>query len=193
MHPGLIRRLWILASIAGLSAANVSAQSTPPTSAATRLKLIAEEAPPTSEPPAAAGLTDVVPRSRPPAMPATDDPTAPGPEMRRLIGDDSSNNQNATSAYPDFRLRARVIVHGKPPVALIEDLGSPARATVAGPPGTAGGPPSPHSVPVLRAIREGDEFVLPQGETTSPIRVVKLTASEVVLELVNRKIQIRLD
>jgi hypothetical protein len=184
---------WAAMSLVG--ADRVGAQTPPPATAAARLKLIAEEPQPQATP-SRADPFDGEPPPRPIAAPPPNDPTAPGPEMRRLLGDETPNAPASAPAYPDIRLRARMIVHGKPPIALIEVMDSNSRSSgptpLGGPPGVPG-PTGSHPQVLLRVIREGDEFVLPQGDVTSPIRVVKLTADEVILEMVNRKLQIRLD
>lgn len=188
----LVRCGLMLTAIAGLGADHAAAQTTtPPATAAARLKLIAEEPQPQVTAPAPAP-TDTAPSARPAAAPATNDPTAPGPEMRRLMGDETPNAPGPTPSIPDIRLRARVIVHGKPPAALIEIGGGAARQQTPAPDGSPSAPRA-RSSGHFRTIREGEEFVVAQGDATSPVRVVKLTASEVLLEIVNRKLQIRLD
>lgn len=185
----------VLAVIAGFGHDRAAAQTPAPASAATRLKLIAEEpqvrvsqASPTSTNPPVPPAPE--PPSQPVVEPKANDPTMPGPAIRDLLNNETPNAPGPSPTIPSLRLRARVIVHGKPPAALIE-IGVPSnRGQVGGPPAAAG---AIRSVGVFRAVREGEEFVIPEFDATSPIRVVKLSATEAVLEFVNRKLQVRLD
>lgn len=183
---------WVLAAVAGLGSERAAAQTTaPPTTAAARLKLIAEEPQPQAVPTATSPEKTAPPVASAPATPTKNDPTVPSPAIRELLGTETPGAPAATPSIPDLRLRARVIVHGKPPTALVEIGGNAARAAAATPGGPTGSPAGRSGY--FRTIREGDEFDIPQGDATSPVRVVKLSASEVVVEIVNRKLLIRLD
>jgi hypothetical protein len=185
--------------------------------AASQLRLIADQAQPAATAPAAASYparqsTSSAP-GNPPAVGGAAgssvplpsrrgvDPTVPDAAIRPYI-EESRNDASAPSqAFPDIRLRARIIAEGRPPTALIE-IGGPAMRAPATPMPEAAGmsgqrrqayrPTAPQPTGVFRTIREGDEFLLPIGDS-SPIRVLRVTKEEVVIEIVNRKTQFRLD
>jgi hypothetical protein len=200
--------------IAPLGASTVKAQTTPPSAgtAASRLRLVAPEAQPTitsGQPSAPAALAQpgaVTQPSTPPLNPPVsaprrnNDPTMPDAVIRDLLGDARPDAPSPVPSFPDIRLRARIIVEGKPATALIEIGGPTARVqTVQTSPipdvngRRAYRPTAPQPTGIFRTVREGDEFVIPMGDSTSPIRVTKLTADEVIVEVVNRKTLIRLD
>jgi hypothetical protein len=141
--------------------------------------------------------------NRPPASnpPRGADPTVPDAVIRGLLDEPRKEAGAPTPSIPEIRLRARIITADKPPTALLE-IGGPAVRSQPPAPGRTPGagaemrafrPATNEPAGVFRTVRQGDEFVVPQGEVPSPIRVVKLTADEVVIEIVNRKTLIRLD
>lgn len=174
--------------------------------AAARLRLIAEEPQTTVTTRPPSPPTAPVPPSAPAMNPPggtprrNNDPTVPDAVIRDLLGDARPDSPSPMASFPDIRLRARIIAAGKPPTALIEIGGPTARGQTmqTSPIPDVNGrrayrPLAPQPTGVFRTVREGDEFVIPQGDSTSPIRVVKLTADEVIVEVVNRKTLIRLD
>jgi hypothetical protein len=188
---------------------------TPP-SAAARLQLVVDDQPriitPPSTPPrySTAQVPTVPPLTapsgavgpgstmqvRPPAgtAPRTGgDPTVPDASIRDLLGEKRPEAPGAPPAFPEIRLRARIITPDKPATALIEIGGSGIRTAANPPSGEPYAPTRAILSGTYRTIREGDEFVIATGDTPSPIRVAKLSASEVLLEVVNRKTMIRLD
>ena len=113
------------------------------------------------------------PRTSPPQLPPSgNDPTVPGPAIRELLGQGEQRNQNTTqqpSGLPLVRLRGRIAVHNKPVTAIIqfEDR--------------------------MYSLREGAEFSVNYEGASTPLRVVKLTATECVIEVVNRRSTINLN
>lgn len=106
------------------------------------------------------------------APPRTEDPTVPGPAIRELL-DQSKQTTGQPPArpanLPTVRLRGRVSVRDKSTIALIEVDGR------------------------IYAVRPGDEFsVTSEDGSPTPMRVVKLTATEMQIELVNRKLTVNL-
>jgi hypothetical protein len=188
-----------------LCAATTTAQ-TPPT-AASRLRLVVEDPqlrltaaqlPAAAPPSPATGTTPAGPAFSPPSPAAATaprrsaDPTVPDASIRDLLGDTRPEAPRA-AAFPEIRLRARIVASDRPATALIE-IGGPAMREPPPPavPGQGYATARAVSTGVFRTIREGDEFVIP-GETPTPIRVAKLTGSEVLLEVVNKNALIRLD
>jgi hypothetical protein len=186
--------------------------------AASRLRLVADDAQPAATAPAAAPYPLTQPRigapgTAPAAGGATGnsaplpsqravDPTVPDAAIRQFI-EEPRNEASATApAFPDIRLRARILTAGRPATALIEIGGAATRAPatllpettgVSGQPRQAYRPPAAQPRGVFRTIREGEEFALPVGDVGAPIRVVRISQEEVVIEIVNRKTQLRLD
>lgn len=216
----------LVAVLFTVSPSNIATAQTPPASgtAASRLRLIAEEPQPTvttrttAPYPATQTAPGAINTDNPPPSPPLPagmvpeptgviaprrnvDPTVPDAAIRQFMDEPRNEGASQMPSFPEIRLRARIITDGKPPSALIE-IGGPAMREPAAPvnPPNLGGqrrqayqPQSGQPTGVFRTIREGDEFVLPQGDTTSPIRVVKLTGDEVIIEIVNRKTLMRLD
>jgi hypothetical protein len=181
----------------------VPAGTTP--SGATRLRLIADPAPPAAAAPSAtatplpplpapsgaAEAPSTVPIIPPGAIPPnagdssypprepirrepppTNDPTVPGPAIRELLGQGDQKTPNAPQATPELplvRLRARVAVRDKPVIAIVEIDGR------------------------LYSVRPGDEFSVNVDKTPTPMKVLKLTATEMQLELVKRQAIINLN
>jgi hypothetical protein len=106
------------------------------------------------------------------APPKTDDPTVPGPAIRELLDQSkqtTAQTPQAVPGLPTVRLRARVAVRNKSTIAIIEIDGR------------------------LYSVRPGDEFsVNTENGAPTPMRVVKLTATEMQIELVNRKMTVNL-
>jgi hypothetical protein len=137
--------------------------------------------PPTANPPGGPSfsppgseLRPVVPppRMSPPQFPPSgNDPTVPGPAIRELLGQGDQKKPDSTGSegVPVVRLRGRIAVRNKPVVALVqfEDR--------------------------TFSVREGAEFSVMFDGTLTPLRVVKLTATECVIEAVNRRTTINLN
>lgn len=104
-------------------------------------------------------------------QPKAGDPTLPGPAIRELLGQgEQKNTQNPEkpAGLPIVRLRGRVAVRDKPVVALIQIDER------------------------IYSVRPGDEFSVDVGGVTTPMKVIKLTATEMQIELVNRRATVNL-
>lgn len=137
--------------------------------------------PPTANPPGGPSfsppgseLRPVVPppRMSPPQLPpSNNDPTVPGPAIRELLGQGDQKKPTSTDSegVPVVRLRGRIAVRNKPVIAIVqfEDR--------------------------TFSLREGAEFSVMFDGTLTPLRVVKLTATECVIEAVNRRTTINLN
>jgi hypothetical protein len=210
----------LLAVIAAASFANSAWAQTAPTAAA-RLQLVADDGPKILTPsapttlrtaqvpnapqlpaPTGTGVPGSTMQIRPPGgvAPQPDtaprfggDPTVPDASIRELLGEKRPEAPGAAPAFPEIRLRARIITPDKPPSALIEIGGAGIRTATNPPSGEPYAPRRALLSGTYRTIREGDEFVVTTGDAPTPIRVAKLSASEVLLEVVSRKTMIRLD
>lgn len=111
------------------------------------------------QPASSSDLRMVPVQNRGAAAGTVNDPTLPSPEIRSLLEGDKTP-EAATPANPTIRLRARVIAKGKPGLAIIAVGES------------------------LFTMREGDEVTL--GGAT-PVRLVKLSALDVQVEVGARK------
>ncbi|MCE9608288.1 MAG: hypothetical protein K8U03_25665 [Planctomycetia bacterium] len=146
-----------------------------PSTAAGQLRLVGPDSPaavnpaagaPAANAPVGAGLdaVDGGGDRRPPSG-AGSDPTMPGPDMRRLIGDGDAN-RNASAGpppLPEIRILARVFARNKPPVAIIEVGGKPL------------------------TIRMGSEIQIPGARGAMQLKVTELSISELHIEIVDRK------
>ena len=124
-------------------------------------------APAGAQPPVGAGS-----QPRAGAGAPSNDPTVPNSEIRRILeGTGRDNAPPPAPAIPTMRVRARVFVSGQPPVAVLEIGGR------------------------QLTVREGSEIHLLGGDSPAgmQLRVARMTAGEIRLEVVNKNQFITLD
>lgn len=144
-----------------------------PSTAAGQLRLVGPDAPASvggAGGQAAPTSSFAIPEPRP-ARSGGGDPTAPGPDMRTLLGEGNTNNRNAgPPPLPEIRIRGRIFRRDKPPVAIVEVGGK------------------------QLTIRKGSEIQLPlPGGSAVMLHVSELNATELHIDIVDRKQKIILN